>query len=196
MSLARPSQPRDRTSVSTLRQMLPQDLYRYCEANGLMDGVLGRGSPSDESGEDRRPLRMQQEPHPALQTPHQDSRHRPEGPPPPPHDPVPPPHHHPYDPPRPPGSGRRGRPPPPYHHEQQHHHHAPPPPVHHHAPPGHYPPYGEPPPPHHQYPGSVVPRRVGSGSGHPHGQPPPPGPVVVPPSVSASRRGLRDPYSY
>ncbi|KAG7353385.1 transcription factor DP [Nitzschia inconspicua] len=32
----------DRTSLSTLRQMLPDDLLRYCQTNRLVDNVLGR----------------------------------------------------------------------------------------------------------------------------------------------------------
>jgi hypothetical protein len=37
---------RDRTSLSTLRQMLPEDLLRYCQTNRLVESVLGRdGTP-------------------------------------------------------------------------------------------------------------------------------------------------------
>ena len=34
--------------MSTLRQMLPEDLLHYCETNRLVEGVLGRGDPLDE----------------------------------------------------------------------------------------------------------------------------------------------------
>ena len=41
---------RDRTSISTLRQMLPEDLLRYCQTNRLVDTVLSRGEPPAGSG--------------------------------------------------------------------------------------------------------------------------------------------------
>jgi hypothetical protein len=39
---------RDRTSISTLRQMLPEDLLQYCETNHLVDDVVGRSDLIDE----------------------------------------------------------------------------------------------------------------------------------------------------
>lgn len=38
----------DRTSISTLRQMLPEDLLQYCETNHLVDDVVGRSDLIDE----------------------------------------------------------------------------------------------------------------------------------------------------
>mmetsp|Transcript_4962 Transcript_4962/g.12613 ORF Transcript_4962/g.12613 Transcript_4962/m.12613 type:complete len:412 (-) Transcript_4962:382-1617(-) len=34
------------TSVSTLREMLPADLFQYCQTNHLIDGVIGREEPA------------------------------------------------------------------------------------------------------------------------------------------------------
>lgn len=46
----------DRTSISTLRQMLPEDLLQYCETNHLVDDVVGRGDPSlDDKQEEPSP---------------------------------------------------------------------------------------------------------------------------------------------
>ncbi|OEU15276.1 E2F_TDP-domain-containing protein, partial [Fragilariopsis cylindrus CCMP1102] len=46
----------DRTSISTLRQMLPEDLLQYCETNHLVDDVVRRGDPSlDDKQEEPSP---------------------------------------------------------------------------------------------------------------------------------------------
>jgi len=166
----------DRTSMSTLRQMLPEELLHYCESNRLTDVVLGRTDRHDE------PQPLSQQHHRLESSPHE----------------VVPPHlshqqhlhpqhqqQHPSD---RRGSisiegsssgrhgGRMGR---------LHEHHQP-----QHPPPPPHALYHHPYDPHH--PGRI-PRR----SGHPHQQhAPPQGPAIVPSSVSSSRRGIRDPYSY
>mmetsp|Transcript_11487 Transcript_11487/g.29068 ORF Transcript_11487/g.29068 Transcript_11487/m.29068 type:complete len:443 (+) Transcript_11487:229-1557(+) len=138
----------DQANMSTLRQILPEDLLHYCEANRLTDGVLGREDTS--------------EPHqlevPPPQDVHQHSQQQDRG--------------------RGNISIRSGS-------RRLHEHH----------------PQGQQQPPHHGYhhpqhhpsydhhPGSRV--RVPSSRHQQH--PPPP---YVPSSVSSSRRGMRDPYSY
>ena len=175
--------------MSTLRQMLPEELLHYCESNRLVDGVLGRADRHDEP----QPLsqqhhRLEPSPHEAIpphlshhpqhQQPHHSHQHQQH-------------QQHPSD--RrgntsiegsSSSSGRHGG-----RMGSLHEHHQPP----QHAPPPPHALYHHPYDPHH--PGRI-PRR----SGHPHQQQhahaPPQGPAVVPSSVSSSRRGIRDPYSY
>jgi len=45
----------DRTSMSTLRQMLPEDLLQYCETNRLVDEFVGRGNLFDDKPEELIP---------------------------------------------------------------------------------------------------------------------------------------------
>lgn len=157
--LACPIKNRDRTSISTLRQMLPEDLLHYCETNRLIDGVLGREGPHDEHGQSQQ----------RMEPPHELS-----------HEVKPPSHHHQQSHPSDrrgnisiSSSGRLGRTGLHDHHQQLlHPHHV-----------GHYP-YD-----HHPV------RESSSRGGHLH-RLPPSGPAVVPSSVSSSRRGVRDPYSY
>jgi len=39
----------DRTTMTNLRQMFPEELLHYCESNRLTHAVLGRGDPNEES---------------------------------------------------------------------------------------------------------------------------------------------------
>lgn len=150
----------DRTNMTTLRQMLPEDLLHYCESNRLVDGLLGRESSLNETPQ---------------------SRHRVEAP----HEPIAStPNHHYYPSDRrgniSVGNSSSGR------HGRMGLHDQPPPPQYPHHP-GHYQQHYD-----HHHPGSriAIPRRGG------HAHAPPPGPTTVPSSVSSSRRGVRDPYSY
>lgn len=115
--------------MSTLRQMLPEDLLHYCEANHLTDGVLGREVDQQEQME--APPSLPQEP------PHEVT-----------------PYHHQHRGTISIGSSSRGRlhdhhaPPPPPPQDYHHHHH----PSYHH-PPHHY---QQPHPSYDHHPGSRV----------------------------------------
>lgn len=157
----------DRTSMSTLRQMLPEELLHYCESNRLMDGVLRREDPNDELSQPHHRLEpLHPVEHEAIPNHHH-------------------PHHHSSE--RrgnisignSSGGGRHGR------SGMGLHDHNPPPPhqLHHQQHLGRH--------PYDHHPGN----RAGIPRHHPHGYPPP-GPAVVASSVSSSRRGVRDPYSY
>jgi hypothetical protein len=152
--------------MSTLRQMLPEDLLHYCESNRLVDGVLGRADRHDEQQPLSEHHRLEPSPHEVV-PPHLSHDH---------HQQQQQQQQHPSD--RRgnisiESSGRHGR-------MGLHEHHQPP----------------HPPPPHALYhPYDHHPGRIPRRSGHPH-QHPPPGPAIIPSSVSSSRRGIRDPYSY